>query len=117
MPSGRPLKDKRMYYSDEHRFVLAFCAAKANRFLGYQFQFTVDPEELMEQGWWQCLRRRPPGQLRPAISHTIRAMIRWAISFYLLHGLGSTKTENWLANDESHDNDAWWRQLRDRHDR
>jgi hypothetical protein len=113
MPPGRPLKDERMYYSDEHRYLLAFCATKANRFLGYEFHFTVDPEELMEQGWWQCLRRRPPGQLKPAVKHTIHAMIRWAISFYLLHGLGSTEPQDWIENHESdHCLAAWWAAIR-----
>ena len=83
---GQPLRDLRMYYSDEHRYVLAFCAKRANRILLEQHGLCVDPEELMAEGWWRCLRRRPSGDLkRQTIGHTISVMIYYAVHFYLCH--------------------------------
>jgi hypothetical protein len=77
---GRPLKDKRMFYSEDHRYVLAFCARKAQYVLRNEGCFCYT-EELMTEGWWKCLRRcNTESELRKAISNCIRTMIaygRW----------------------------------------
>lgn len=82
-PRGKPVRDRRMYYSDEHRYVLAFCARLANRILQDRASVLVDPEELMAEGWWRCLRHREPGDLRPAIRHTVCVMVHYAVEFYV----------------------------------
>lgn len=81
---GRPLTDRRMYYSPDHRYALAFCAKQANRMLWYEHRWHVDSEELMAEGWWRCLRRLTPDQLRQGMRHTILAMVKYAVEFYRL---------------------------------
>jgi len=78
----RPLKDLRMYYSDDHRRVAAFCAVRASRILRQRDRRTVDIEELMSEGWWGCLRRCRPDELNRAIGNTIGYMVEWASHFY-----------------------------------
>lgn len=86
---GRPLTDLRMYYSDEHRRVLASCAVKANWILWDRAGLHVNPEELMAEGWWHCLRRCPTGNVTHAIGNTIRAMVEYGLSFYVRRGWGA----------------------------
>jgi hypothetical protein len=82
---GRPLRDISMHYSADHERLLRFCAGKANRVLADEMGFRVDRNELMAEGWWQCLRRVPPGALQPAIANTIRSMVNYGIAFYVEH--------------------------------
>jgi len=94
-----------MHYSDDHRHVLAFCAKQANRILLDRHDLHVDPEELMEEGWWRCLRRQEPGNLKPAIGHTVTEMVRYAVEFYVArygrpraHGFADTEERRAIEN-------------------
>ena len=94
-----------MHYSGEHRYVLAFCAQRANQILMDRAGLYVDPEELMSEGWWRCLRRRPSGDLKPAIHNTITVMVRYAVEFYVArygqpraHGIADKEERRAIEN-------------------
>lgn len=77
------MRDCALHYSEHHRYVLAFCAAKANYILWDRYELHVDPEELMAEGWWSTLRHNQPDDLGRRIRYTILNMVNYAVSFYL----------------------------------
>lgn len=82
---GRPLVDRRVEYSNDHRWLLAFCAQRANQILSARFGYVVPPEELIAEGWWVCLRRLQEGELNRATNNTIRVMIDYGADYRPRH--------------------------------
>lgn len=73
---GAPVRDRRVEYSDDHHFLLVYCAERANEILQARHGFTVPPQELMADGWYYGLRRLKAGELAKATTNVIRLMTR-----------------------------------------
>ena len=80
---ARPRTDNRAYWSEDHRYALAFCAGKAQYVLR-RSGIVVDTAELMQEGWWRCMRRVEVTELKLAWKHTIYSMIEYGRAKYPL---------------------------------
>lgn len=78
---GAPLRDRRVEYSEDHRFLLAFCAKKAKSLIRLMHGYDVPIDELMAEGWYYGLRRLKAGDLRKATSNVILIMLRYGRSY------------------------------------
>lgn len=76
---GRPLKDKRNYWSDDHRYLLAWAAQRTNRWLVRHDCAPMDPWDLMIEGWRRSLRYcRTTEELRQAAGQMFISMMNYA---------------------------------------
>jgi hypothetical protein len=66
--------------SDEHMYLLMFCAKKANACIKTLTGRTMSPQELINEGWWRCVRRVEADDLKKTISNVISEMVRYGIS-------------------------------------
>lgn len=71
--TGRPCKDKRNYWSDQHRYLLYNLAEKT---LKIHPNNNMSIDELVSWGWESCLRRRKADQLKGCSKFVLSNMRR-----------------------------------------
>ena len=75
---GRPLTDRRNYWSSDHRHLLFWAAGKVNAWRREHGLATMDPWDLATEGWLRMVRRcKGRAELRPACGNLVRAMMSY----------------------------------------